>query len=85
MTRNQPTPAAVDTAIKNGLKALTQGYTVKQSAEVPEIWFAIKPDGSSYLVDTDRKTCECEQWKREGACKHEWLVDDARRFDELEA
>ena len=84
-TIKTPTASAIDTAIRNADKMAAQGYTLKQSGIVPEAWFVIKPRSRfSYMVNTVRETCECEQFQFEGVCKHQKFVDDEIRIREME-
>jgi hypothetical protein len=76
-----PTAAAIATAVRNAAKMIGQGYEVKQSVCIAEIWFVIKPNTNRrfwYTVDTTQgfRSCTCEQFKEEGVCKHQVTVDE---------
>jgi hypothetical protein len=84
-TTNQPTQEAIDTAIRNAAKMTEQGYAVKQSQSVPEIWFSVKPGGKAwYMVDTRTGACNCPYFTQEGICKHRVQIDEERALLEAE-
>ncbi len=85
-----PTISAIETAVKNAAKMLEQGYTIKQSKAVPTSYHVIKPNKNgklSYIVDTTPgfQFCQCEQFIKEGICKHQKFTDDHIAICQAEA
>jgi hypothetical protein len=73
---------AIETAERNGAKMWSEGYTQKESQTVPGTFFVSKPDGrTTYVVSTAKgwENCDCEQWKKEGVCKHQYFVNVNRQ------
>lgn len=67
---------AIQTAIRNADKAEARGYWVRQG-HGPQTFHVVKPSGEFYVCQPTIGTmgkCECEQWNREGYCKHLELV-----------
>lgn len=70
-------PEAIETAIRNADKAEARGYYATPSEITPDTWRVVKPNGSFYVCQPTIGTmgkCECEQWNREGYCKHLEIV-----------
>ena len=75
-------PSAIATAERNADKAEAAGYTLSllSSTVKAGIWKVSRPDGLYYVVNVPALSCECEQCKREGYCKH---IELARREEAL--
>lgn len=87
-------PEAIETAIRNADKAELTGYYVR-SGHGPKTYHVVKPSGEFYVTQPTigtRGKCECEQWNREGFCKHlelteryqEWLESVEARAEEFD-
>lgn len=73
--------SAIETAERNADKAARQGYRAELlSSPKAGIWKVSRPDGFSYMVNVPALSCECEQCKQEGYCKH---IEMARREEAL--
>lgn len=75
------TASALETAVRNAAKMNAQGYTIKPSVAVPSSFAVVKPGTGGklyYIVDTTPgyEFCQCEQYNREGVCKHQKFVCD---------
>ena len=69
-------PEAIATAKRNADKAEAAGYFVREG-NGPKTFHVVKPSGEFYVVQPTVGTmgkCECEQWVREGYCKHGEMV-----------
>jgi hypothetical protein len=85
-------PEAIETAIRNADKAEAAGYYVTASQITPGTFRVVKPSGEFYVTQPTigtRGKCQCEQWNREGYCKHlelteryqEWVESVEARAD----
>lgn len=78
------TQQAVETAIRNGEK-MHGKYAVIPALCVPGVFYVQHKEdvNRTYLVNTNkgRERCDCEQWKREEACKHQWFVAETKRIE----
>jgi hypothetical protein len=66
-------PEAYAVATRNADKAEAAGYYVVSSEIIPDTFRVVKPSGEFYVTQPTVGTagkCECEQWNREGYCKH---------------
>lgn len=76
-TKIIPTPAAVQTAIKNAARD-GGNYRLNDLCAHVGLWIVThKQDPKrSYMVDTGDGSCECEQYTRQGICKHLRMVEE---------
>ena len=73
-----PTPEAIETAIKNGLRDAAK-YHICDFLSDLSLWKVSRKDGDrsrSYLVDSELRTCQCEAFRKSGVCKHQYIVDE---------
>lgn len=72
-----PTTTAIETAIKNAARD-ANNYILNDLLASEGWWLVVhKTDRNRrYVVDVNEGTCECPQFKEQGVCKHQRLVDE---------
>jgi hypothetical protein len=80
-----PTTSAIETAVKNAARD-AKNYSLNDLLASDGMWLVVhKTDRNRrYIVDTNDRSCECEQFARVGCCKHQHIVDEEIQIRAME-